>query len=92
MRHIMLHMWPDKAAQYLPTLLNIGTIFGGGESNIKCVCFDFLYKFSETFLILRRFQRDFFVNMHRSSCTVPVILVRVGELEFSKSTQMSSNM
>jgi hypothetical protein len=31
---------------------------------------------SETFLILRRTQRDIIINVHRYSCKVPVILVR----------------
>jgi hypothetical protein len=40
--------------------------------------FDFLYNFfSETFIILRRTQRDTIINVHRSSCKVPVILVRL---------------
>jgi hypothetical protein len=30
----------------------------------------------EAFLILRRIQRDITINAHRSSCKVPVILVR----------------
>jgi len=32
---------------------------------------------SETFLILRRNQRDTIIHVHRSSCEVTVILVRV---------------
>ena len=31
---------------------------------------------SETFLILRRILRDITINVHRSSCKVPVSLVR----------------
>jgi hypothetical protein len=44
-----------------------------------------------TFLILRRIQRDI-INLHRSSCEVPVILVRFGRNfnsvdKFSENTQ-----
>ena len=32
---------------------------------------------SEIFLILRRIQRDIIIKVHRSSCKVPVIIVRI---------------
>jgi len=32
---------------------------------------------SETFLILRRIQRDITLNVHKSACKVPLILVRI---------------
>jgi hypothetical protein len=35
---------------------------------------------SETLLILRRIQRDIIINLHRSLCEVPIILVRVYEI------------
>ena len=31
---------------------------------------------SETFLILRRIQKDIIIKVHRFSCKVPIILVR----------------
>jgi hypothetical protein len=40
----------------------------------KIKCFDFPYNFfSEIFLILGRIQLDIVINVHRSSCKVPVI-------------------
>ena len=42
------------------------------------LCFDILYKFFyETFHILRRIQRDTIINVRRSACKVPVIIVRL---------------
>ena len=44
---------------------------------IKNVGCDFLYNFlSDTFLILRKIQRDIIISVQRSSCKVPAILVR----------------
>jgi hypothetical protein len=47
------------------------------------MCSDFLYNLSETFLTLRRIQRDIVINIHRSSRTVPVYSYRIlMKLEF----------
>ena len=48
------------------------------------MCFDFLYNvLSETFLILSKIQLDIVINVRGSSCSVPVILVRLMKPEFS---------
>jgi hypothetical protein len=43
--------------------------------NIKCVFWFFLQALSKTFLILRRIERDIYINVRTYSCKVPVILV-----------------
>ena len=43
------------------------------KSLIQIVCFEGLQSLAEIFLIIRRIQRDI-INVHRSSCKVPVIL------------------
>jgi hypothetical protein len=64
------------AVQYFLHYMINGPIFEGMLLNIKCVfCFS-LQLLSETFLMLRRIQRDMIVNVYRSSCKVPVILGR----------------
>jgi len=45
--------------------------------NTKCVFWFSLQLLSETFLIIRRNERDMIVNVYRSACKVPVILVRL---------------
>jgi hypothetical protein len=42
--------------------------------NIKCGFWFPLQLLSEIFLILRRIQRDITINVHRSSCNVPLFL------------------
>jgi type VI protein secretion system component VasA len=50
--------------------------FLGGGNSTQNVCFDLLYKCCVKYLILRRTERDMLKNEHRSSCKVPVIIVR----------------
>ena len=59
-----------------PHYLINGTIFGEKLLNIKCVFWFSLQLLSETFLTLRRIQRDMFINVHTSPCNVPVLLVK----------------
>jgi hypothetical protein len=67
------HLWPVWLYHiFLHYLIN-GTIFGKPLLNIKCVFWFSLHLLSETFLILRRIQRDITINVHRSSCRVPLL-------------------
>jgi len=51
-------------------------IFGKYEYEYKMCLLISVQIVSETFLILRRTQQDTIANEHRSSCNVPIILVR----------------
>ena len=46
------------------------------KSEKKCFFFSLYSVMSETFLIHRRSARDIIKNVYRSSCKVPVIVVR----------------
>ena len=64
------------ALKYFSTLPHKRHFFSKKElMNIKCVLI-VSTALSEIFLILRRNERDMIENVHRSSCTVPAILVR----------------
>ena len=54
-----------------------GMTFGKKFKEHKVCVFSFsLQILSQTFLILRKRERDIIINVHESSCKVPVILVR----------------
>ena len=90
-------LWPVGQYHNFPYYLTNGTILGKESLNIKmCVSFS-VRLLSETFHILRRVQRDIAIDIHRSCCKVPFVLVRFEWNlnfvdKFSKNTQMSNFM
>jgi hypothetical protein len=74
MRRIILYLWPVWLYHIFPHYLINGTIFGKMLLNIKCVFWFSLQLLSETFLIIRIIQPDIIINVHRSSCKVPLLL------------------
>jgi hypothetical protein len=73
------HLWPVWLYHIFPHYLIYGTIFGKKLLNIKCVFWFYLQLLSETFLFLRRNQRDIIINVHRSSYKVPLLLSDLNE-------------
>jgi len=70
------HLWPVWLYQtFSHYLIDRGIFWGAGI--IKCVFWFTLQILSEMFIILRRNERDFIINVHRSSRGVPDILVRL---------------
>ena len=73
------HLWPAQLYNicFLLYLIN-GTIFEKKKQllNTKCVFRFYLQLWSETFLVLRRNERDVIKNVYWNSCNVPFILVR----------------
>ena len=59
---------------YFSTLSRKGHDFRKTLFKKKCVIWFSLQLLSETFLILRRTQRDIIINVHRSSYKVPLLL------------------
>jgi hypothetical protein len=79
MRRIILLSVACLAVVYFSTLSQNGTIFGKKLLKIKCVFWFSLQLLCETFLILRRIQRDIIINVHKSSCEVPLLLSHVND-------------
>jgi hypothetical protein len=70
------HMWPAPLYNIFPHYLIKGTILEKKLPNTKCVFRFSLQLLSETFLTLRRNERDTIKNVYWSSCKVPFILLR----------------
>jgi len=75
--HAPYCLWPALLYNIFPRYLINGTIFGKSLLNTNCVFWFSLQLLAATFLILRRNERDTIKNVYRSSCTVPVTLVRI---------------
>ena len=79
MRRIILSSL-DCPALGFSTLSHNGTIFKKKKLlKLKCVFWFSLQFLSQIFLILGRIQEDIIINVQRSSCKVPVILVMFNE-------------
>jgi len=62
--------------QYFSSLSHKRHDFRKKKKDLKMYVLGFSATLSETFLILRRTEGDMIKNVHRSSCKVPVNLVR----------------
>ena len=69
-------LWPDRSYHNFPYYLINNTICGQTLLNIECMLEFSLHILSGTFYILRRIQRDFVISVRKSSCKIPVIVVR----------------
>jgi hypothetical protein len=69
------HLRPTWLCHNFPHYLVNGMIFGRKLLNTICVFWFSLQLLSETFLIPRRIQRDIIINVHTTSCKVPIFLV-----------------
>ena len=74
---IHCYLWPLRLYHIFAHYLIKGTTFRQKLLNTKYVFWFSLQVLSETFLILRRTERDKIKNVYCSSCNVPVILVRL---------------
>ena len=82
LRHIAISGLSGSTTFFPRCLIKDKTFEGKKLWNIKCVWI-FSTTFSEIFIILRRNEQDMTKNVQRSSCKVPVILVKdYGNLNF----------
>ena len=68
---------PHCTVQYFSILFHERNIFEKKKQSCRTYhVFDFLYNLSETFIILRRYERDMVENVYSTLCKVPVVTVR----------------
>ena len=77
MHRIILTSLASPALPYFSTLYNKRRDLLKELLNTKCVCLFCPHLFSETFPIVRIIEPHVVIHVHRSSCNVPVILVRL---------------
>jgi hypothetical protein len=80
MGRIILSFVACTAVLYSSTSGINDTNLGKCSLNTKCVLWFSAQLLSQTFLILKRIQRDSITNVHRSSCLVTFILLRYYEI------------
>jgi hypothetical protein len=73
---IYCHLWPVWVHRIFTHYLINGKIFGKTFLNLNYVVRFSIERLPKTLLILRRIQRDLSINVRKSSCKVPVILVK----------------
>jgi hypothetical protein len=74
MRHIVIGGLSSCTMIFSHYLIN-GRIFRKKEVIEQKLCFDFMYNF-EKVLIVKKMGRSVVINVHRSSCKLPFVLVR----------------
>jgi hypothetical protein len=89
------HMWPARLYSIIRHHLVNNISFGKKVLDIRCVLWFYPQIFSENFLILRQTQLDSIINVQKSSCKVPVIIVKfkkeINFLDrFSRNAQLSN--
>jgi hypothetical protein len=76
MHCILLSFVACLAVSYFPPYLINGTIFGKMLMNIEFVFWFRLQLLPEIFFILRRTEHIIIKNVPRSSCNIPIIVVK----------------
>ena len=75
MQRVILPYVASTALSYFSTLSHNGTIFGKKVIEYKTRVLISVQLLSEIFITLRIIHRDIIINVQRSSCKVPPILV-----------------
>ena len=72
------------ALQYFSTLCHKRRDFRKSLPNTNCVFWFYVQLLFETFLIVRRTERDMITNVYRSSCKVPLCWSDFNGIEYSR--------